>query len=85
MKFSNMLSASYVSLISLVAIVASVQSGSIDEHFRRLSIDESVIIIGAGVSGLSAALRLKERGVSNVTIIEASSEIGGRIQTIDFR
>jgi heterodisulfide reductase subunit A-like polyferredoxin len=83
MKFSN----SALSLVSLVAVLASVQSDSIDEHVRnkRLSIDQSVIIIGAGVSGLSAAVRLKEKGVSNVIILEASPKIGGRIQTIDFR
>ncbi|EGF92234.1 flavin containing amine oxidoreductase family protein [Asticcacaulis biprosthecium C19] len=39
-----------------------------------------VIIIGAGISGLSAALALKARGLS-YTILEASGEIGGRAQT----
>ncbi|ESQ90950.1 hypothetical protein ABAC460_07685 [Asticcacaulis sp. AC460] len=39
-----------------------------------------VIIIGAGLSGLSAALALKARGLS-YTIVEASGDIGGRALT----
>ncbi|ESQ74841.1 NAD(P)/FAD-dependent oxidoreductase [Asticcacaulis sp. AC402] len=40
----------------------------------------NVIIIGAGISGLSAALALKARGMS-YSILEAGGEIGGRAQT----
>jgi monoamine oxidase len=40
----------------------------------------SVIVIGAGVSGLAAAARLAESGVS-VTILEARDRIGGRVFT----
>nr|XP_011469503.1 PREDICTED: polyamine oxidase 1 isoform X2 [Fragaria vesca subsp. vesca] len=44
----------------------------------------SVIIIGAGVSGLSAAKRLIENGVEDVVILEASDRIGGRIRKQEF-
>src|SRR5690606_1723610 len=37
-----------------------------------------VIIIGAGLAGLAAALKLKKRNIS-YTIIEARSRIGGRV------
>jgi monoamine oxidase len=40
-----------------------------------------VIIIGAGVSGLSAALALKARGLT-YTILEATSDVGGRARTL---
>lgn len=43
-----------------------------------------VAIIGAGVSGISAAIKLIEAGFENVTIFEASSRIGGRINSISF-
>lgn len=39
-----------------------------------------VIIIGAGISGLSAAIRLQREGI-NFIIIEANDKVGGRMQT----
>lgn len=41
---------------------------------------KDVIIIGAGLSGLSAALHLQNEG-RQVFIIEASDKVGGRIKT----
>ncbi|CAN6268343.1 unnamed protein product [Urochloa humidicola] len=40
----------------------------------------SVAVIGAGVSGLAAAYRLRKRGV-NVTVFEAAGRAGGKIRT----
>ncbi len=42
---------------------------------------KSVVIIGAGVSGLCAAYMLKKRGV-NVTVLEKDSEPGGTMKTL---
>ena len=43
-----------------------------------------IIIVGAGASGLSAAKKLQENGIS-YQILEASDKLGGRIQkNIDF-
>jgi len=41
----------------------------------------SVVVIGAGIAGLTTAFRLKEAGI-NVTILEQSSSAGGCIRTI---
>ena len=41
--------------------------------------DGSVIILGAGAAGLSAAQQLKERNI-DVTILEASDRYGGRVR-----
>jgi oxygen-dependent protoporphyrinogen oxidase len=40
-----------------------------------------ILIVGGGVSGLAAAQRLIELGQTNVTLLEASSRLGGTIHT----
>ncbi len=42
-----------------------------------LEIETDVAVIGAGFSGLMAAARLKERGVTDLKIIEAGGDFGG--------
>ncbi|KAK9068878.1 hypothetical protein SSX86_012994 [Deinandra increscens subsp. villosa] len=44
----------------------------------------SVIIVGAGISGISAAKVLAENGVEDILILEASDSIGGRIRKHKF-
>ena len=43
-----------------------------------------IVIIGAGISGISAAKILFENGMKDVTILEATNRVGGRIHTTDF-
>jgi len=45
---------------------------------RAISLDAEVIIVGAGVSGLTAAWQLKKRGISYL-LVEARNRTGGRI------
>jgi len=40
-----------------------------------------IVIAGAGIAGLSAAVYLKEQGYRNITFIEASDRPGGRLKT----
>lgn len=40
----------------------------------------SIIIVGAGVSGLFAALSLERMGVRHFTVLEASDHVGGRLR-----
>lgn len=45
---------------------------------------KTVIIIGAGASGVAAATKLVANGFKHVQILEAENRIGGRINTIPF-
>lgn len=42
--------------------------------------DKTVFVIGAGISGLAAAKKLKEKGF-NVIVLEAQNKVGGRLKT----
>jgi monoamine oxidase len=44
----------------------------------------NVIIIGSGISGLSAADRLIKNGVTDIQILEARDRYGGRAHTVPF-
>jgi monoamine oxidase len=44
--------------------------------------DPDVLILGAGLSGLNAALLLEEQGF-RVTVLEGRNRVGGRVRTLD--
>lgn len=46
--------------------------------------EHKVIIIGAGMAGLSAANHLIKNGLKDFQILEARGRIGGRILSIDI-
>ena len=51
-----------------------------DDSSRSESGPYFVTIIGAGASGLSAAYKLQQEGITNVVILEAANDIGGRVK-----
>lgn len=46
--------------------------------------EHNVIIIGAGMAGLSAANHLLKNGLTDFRILEARNRTGGRIVSIDL-
>ena len=46
-----------------------------------MSTDNSVSIIGCGISGIFAALQLKKSGIGNIQLYDKSRGLGGRLAT----
>lgn len=56
---------------------------SLSQSWEHVAVEEEAhvydaIVIGAGVSGLVAAHRLKQAGVTNILVLEAKDRVGGR-------
>jgi monoamine oxidase len=78
MKFSLQLA---LRLLAVVLLTFRLNDKAVD---AAVSKDARIIIVGAGVSGLSAAAQLKSKGMRNIILIEATVRIGGRIDTITY-
>ncbi|PRC42517.1 amine oxidase, partial [Mycobacterium sp. ITM-2017-0098] len=66
--------------LSAMAAPLVVSCGTSNDNGNDGTSRERVVVIGAGVSGLAAARRLADAGMS-VTVVEARSRIGGRTWT----
>lgn len=51
-----------------------------DDPTNNITTDKKILIIGAGIAGLSAAKKFKDRGIQ-VTLLESQSKVGGRLRT----
>lgn len=47
--------------------------------------EPKVIIVGAGASGIAAASKLYQEGITDITVLEAENRLGGRIHSVDFK
>jgi len=55
-----------------------------EKETLRLKQKPKVIIIGAGIAGISAADALTKAGITDVKLLEATGQTGGRIWTLDI-
>jgi hypothetical protein len=60
-------------LLSRLPTSLSLPLGATDEY-------ADVIILGAGISGIAAAAELRTYGISNIIILEAQDQVGGRLK-----
>ena len=47
-------------------------------------VEAEVLVLGAGMAGITVAARLKEEGVEGVVVVEGSDRIGGRVKDTQF-
>ena len=66
--------------LPIVIITPSLLSSCSNDGDGQKVIGKTVIVVGAGISGLAAAKKLKENGF-NVIVLEAQSKVGGRLKT----
>ncbi|XP_017838418.1 spermine oxidase [Drosophila busckii] len=51
---------------------------------NETQLEQKIVVIGAGASGIACATKLLEYGFQNVLVVEAEPRLGGRIHTIPF-
>ncbi len=70
-------------LVKVLIVLLLLTQGSWSQSCPT-ELDADVIIIGAGMSGVAAANRLEELNITNVLIVEGSSQVGGRVTSTMF-
>ena len=71
---------SFVKRTGTITSLASIAPFSISSILSETSDDKRIIVIGAGLAGLSCAYELDRAGY-NVMLIEARTRAGGRVRT----
>ena len=54
------------------------------EEEEGIVVEANVLVLGAGMSGVTVAKRLKEEGVEGVVVVEGSGRVGGRVKALSF-
>ena len=74
----------FIKLSSVVSVGITLTPGSfvLGNAPVNAATDHDVIVIGAGLAGLTTALRLEQAGVTNILVLEAKDRVGGRTLNI---
>ena len=82
MKINSFYSRRELLKLGLYAIASSLLFSKLNVNSKNNNIlkDKKIVVVGAGISGLSAAKKLSQYG-AKVKVLEANNYIGGRIKT----
>jgi glycine/D-amino acid oxidase-like deaminating enzyme len=58
--------------------------GRLPESRRRFPANSRIAIVGAGISGMTAASSLIKKGYRRITLFEASDRIGGKVESVQI-
>lgn len=67
---------------SLIAEVAQARHAWYAGGMTKLRAEVRVVVVGAGLAGLSAAADLLRRGFKDIVVLEASERVGGRLHSV---
>lgn len=68
-------------LVSFVFIIGNASLYASNEV--KIDRNSKIAVIGAGPSGLVAALELQENGYKNITVFEKEDSVGGKVKTLE--
>ena len=71
----------FLLLLSILPAVICTESDTCSES----NLGADVLILGGGITGISAAKTLHDRGVTNFLVIEAQPQLGGHIRIVELR
>ena len=80
MKFKSFYSRRDLLKFALFATASSLFSSRLNSKYDNILKEKKIVVVGAGISGLSAAKKLTNYG-AKVKVLEANNYIGGRIKT----
>jgi monoamine oxidase len=77
-----------LSVVSVLLLIGggffAIYSSQLDDKGAKVDKSERIVVVGGGMSGISAARQLTDDGYTNVTVLEAKDKIGGRITSTNF-
>jgi monoamine oxidase len=69
---------------SIFLLLVTILSGINCKAISSDKDDPRIVIVGAGLAGVTALAELLDNGYRNVVLLEAQKRIGGRIETVPF-